>query len=112
MGFQLTFVNYIVFSAAVIMNTMVATSIGLFVGSAITNEETALLATNAIAAPFVVFSGLAVNLKDVYIWLRWVQYLSPLRYTMEILNRNEFDGRDLGPLSPVSQFGYNIGIVY
>jgi ABC-type multidrug transport system permease subunit len=112
MGFQLTLANYLIFCAAVIMNSVVAASMGLFIGAAITNEESALLATNAIAAPFVIFSGIAVNLDDVYIWLRWVQYLSPLRYSMEILNRNEFDDKDLGYLSPVKQYRYNIGIVY
>lgn len=41
--------------------------------------------------PIFIFGGYFVNLGDVYVWLRWLQYLSPVRYSMEALLRNEFE---------------------
>jgi len=108
MGFQRDFEHYIVFTAAMMVNSVVATSIGLTIGSAITNGDTAVQSIDSIVAPFVVFSGLPVNVNSIYIWLRWVQYLSPMRYSMEILVRNEFSDRNLSP-DPVDTLNFNIG---
>ena len=73
-----------------IVNTLCGTSIGLMIGSAIPNHSASTAIAPIVLAPCVIFSGLPVNLGTVYVWLRWLQYLSPLRYTFEILIRNEF----------------------
>mmetsp|Transcript_13231 Transcript_13231/g.11713 ORF Transcript_13231/g.11713 Transcript_13231/m.11713 type:complete len:101 (+) Transcript_13231:289-591(+) len=44
-----------------------------------------------IIMPAMMFGGYFVNLKDVYPWLRWITYLSPIRYASEALIRNEFE---------------------
>ena len=45
--------------------------------------------------PFLVFGGYVFNLEDVPIYLKWFQYLSPLRYSTEALVRNEFENNDI-----------------
>ena len=61
-----------------------------------------------ILAPILLFSGYFVNLDSVYVWLRWLQYLSPVRYSLEMLLRNEFDGKKT-EFDPLTQFSYNLG---
>lgn len=90
--------------------SVVSTSIGLFIGSVITNPEAAMSSQGAILSPFIIFSGVPTNLNTIYVWLRWVQYLSPMRYVMEILVRNEFEGVNLGSNDPIDFLGYNLGI--
>ena len=41
--------------------------------------------------PYMVFGGYFVNLNSIYVWLRWMNYLSPIRYSMEALLRNELE---------------------
>jgi len=47
-----------------------------------------------IIAPYLIFGGYFVNLKTVYSWLRWLQYISPIRYSTEALLRNELEDND------------------
>ena len=80
LGFDNSFTNFIIFMLALVLNTSVATSIGFAIAAGITDPSTANSSMSAFIAPMVLFSGAAANLKDVYVWLRWLQYLSPLRY--------------------------------
>ena len=61
--------------------------------------------------PLALFGGLLVNLKTLPIWIGWMQYLSPIRYALESLTRNEFSGRSYGieDVNPVDYLGYNVG---
>jgi len=61
--------------------------------------------------PFIIFAGYFVNLNDVYVWLRWIQYISPVRYSTEALIRNEFEGNNkYGDVVTYEKYGYDLGI--
>ena len=46
--------------------------------------------------PIILFAGIIVNLDTSYVWIRWIQYISPLRYGLEVLHRVEFEDKDMG----------------
>jgi hypothetical protein len=44
----------------------------------------------------MIFSGLFVNLNSMPVWIRWVQWLSPMKYGFVALAQNEFNGLKIG----------------
>lgn len=63
--------------------------------------------------PFILFGGYFVNLDDVYVWLRWLQYLSPIRYSTEAILRNEFENNSkYGNITTYQKYHYDIGMWY
>ena len=85
-------------------------SFGLLLGAAFPNEESATLIQEVFIAPVLLLCGVPVNLDSVYVWLRWMTYISPLRYTMEILIRNEYEGRSFSAENPIDALDYNTSI--
>jgi len=109
MGLQRDFEHFIVFACTFMVQSTVSTSIGILIGTLITNHSTATLASNAILAPFIMFGGLSVNFDSMYVWIRWLQYVSPVRYSLEACLRNEFDDQDV-EFDPVEAYNLNTSI--
>jgi ABC-type multidrug transport system permease subunit len=42
----------------------------------------------------MLFSGYMININSIPVWLRWMQYISPLRYALEVGLTNEFKRED------------------
>ncbi len=66
--------------------------------------------------PMMLFAGYMSNLNSIVGWLRWIQYISPMRYSIEILFRNEYrridflgNGDPLNPY-PIEGFNFDIGM--
>jgi ABC-type multidrug transport system permease subunit len=113
----------LIFNLGLLLQVWCSSALGIFIGTIFKNDQIAFIFGPALLLPVILFSGFTVNLNSVYVWLRWLQYISPIRYTIEILVRNEFDGNDryitteglssntLGGSSGVAeQFGYTLGI--
>jgi ABC-type multidrug transport system permease subunit len=113
----------LIFNLALVIHVWCASALGIFIGTIFKNDQTAIVFGPMLLLPMVLFSGFNVNLNTIYVWLRWIQWINPVRYTIEILVRNEFDGNDryitteslssntLGSSSSVAeQFGYTLGI--
>jgi ATP-binding cassette, subfamily G (WHITE), eye pigment precursor transporter len=83
--------RFFIFAAVLILDVLSATSLGFFIGCAIQNASVATAMVTILLLPFILFGGFFVNLDDIYVWLRWLQYLSPIRYSTEALLRNEFE---------------------
>jgi len=65
----------------------------------------------------LLFAGFMSHLNSIVAWLRWLQYLSPARYTLEIFFRSEYIKGDFNPNDelnsyPVGAYGYNIGTAW
>lgn len=95
-----------------ILDVLCATSFGFFVGCAVTNESAANALVSLLMLPFILFAGYFVNLDDVYVWLRWIEYISPIRYSTEALIRIEFENNDKysAYTAPYDKLNYNIGL--
>lgn len=60
------------------------------------------------------FAGHISHVSSIVPWLRWLQYLSPIRYTLEILFRAEYRPEDFDPSNelnsyPVHAYDYDVG---
>lgn len=62
----------------------------------------------------MLFAGFMSNVEEIVVWLRWMQYISPLRYTLEIGFRGEFKEEDFSiddelNKYPVDGYNYDLG---
>mmetsp|Transcript_8051 Transcript_8051/g.7131 ORF Transcript_8051/g.7131 Transcript_8051/m.7131 type:complete len:102 (+) Transcript_8051:514-819(+) len=62
--------------------------------------------------PFLIFGGLLVNLNTVPVWIRWLGYISPIRFSAEALLRNELENNDNYPGGEevLENLGYTVGL--
>ncbi|KAJ3320827.1 hypothetical protein HDV06_004838 [Boothiomyces sp. JEL0866] len=83
--------NYFTFIFILFLQSFTANSMGLLIGSAVPNTSVGLIVTPMILVVFVLFSGIILNLNSAPIYLRWIQWVSFLTYTMKALTQNEFN---------------------
>lgn len=62
-----------------------------------------------IMMPVILFGGFFANAASYPGWVKWIQYLSPVRYGCEALVRNEWEGDKPPALDMISILNYNIG---
>lgn len=65
--------------------------------------------------PFILFSGFIANVENIVFWLRWFQYLSPIRYSLEIFFRAEYREEDFAQGDELNKYpvkGYNYDVGY
>lgn len=63
----------------------------------------------------ILFAGFMSNVDTIVSWLRWLQYVTPARYTLEIFFRAEYREADFDPNNelnsyPVKAYNYDIGM--
>lgn len=56
-------------------------SLGLLLGSAVTDAKAVSTLAPALAIIVALFSGYFKNLDTLPKWILWIQYLSPIRYS-------------------------------
>ncbi|CAI2360246.1 unnamed protein product [Moneuplotes crassus] len=112
-GLTAEFDKFLIFTLVLVVLVFCSTSVGFFIGCLFDNPSVATPASMIIMMPYMMFGGYFVNLKDVYVWLRWIQYLSPLRYSTEALMRNEFEDNEEYSQEfqeIYEKYDYNIGL--
>jgi ABC-type multidrug transport system permease subunit len=68
-----------------VLYVQVGTLLGIFVGAMVRNIELAVEIAPAIFVPLMLFSGYTNNTKNIVSWLKWLEYISPVRYMFEFL---------------------------
>lgn len=63
-------------------------SLGLMLGSMITDAKSISAITPTLLLPLVLFSGLFKNSGNLPDWIGWIQYLSPIKYTYSAYLQN------------------------
>lgn len=74
--------RYGLFLAACLLISFVAQSVGLVVGAAM-NVQNGVFLAPVMSVPFLLFSGFFVSFDAIPIYLRWITYLSYIRYGFE-----------------------------
>lgn len=64
-------------------------SLGLMLGSMVTDAKSVSAVTPILMLPLVLFSGLFKNSGNLPDWIGWIQYLSPIKYTYSAFLQNE-----------------------
>jgi len=74
--------RFSMFLAACLLISFVAQSVGLVVGAAM-NVQNGVFLAPVMSVPFLLFSGFFVSFDAIPIYLRWITYLSYIRYGFE-----------------------------
>lgn len=61
----------------------VGSSVGLMLGSLISDAKLVSSVTPIVVLPLVLFSGQFKNAGNYPVWIGWVQYLSPIKYSFQ-----------------------------
>ena len=94
------------FSVTVAMS-LIAQGVGLLVGAAF-SIPVAVFVGPAVTIPFLLFSGFFVNLNAIPLYMRWVAYVSFMRYGFEgsMLAVYGFDREPMDCPEPYCHFRY------
>lgn len=79
---------------ALFLISLAGNSLGLFLGSVINNARSISIAMAMIILPVILFSGYFKNTGDLPVWIGWIQYISPITYSFNILVHNEVLHKD------------------
>ena len=63
--------------------------IGITTGVVIKHQNLAVQAAPIIIIPFVIYGGLLVNLNTLPAWSSWIQYISPIRYSFNVIAQSQ-----------------------
>jgi len=91
------FIFYLIF----FLVSFAGNSMGLLLGSAISDAKLITVLMPIMILPFILFSGFFKNREDLPNWLFWLEYISPIKYSFISMVRNELAqyGNDDIPLS-------------
>ena len=90
-GMRADIEHFFTFVFILISDCLFGTSVGFLFGSIFHNPSKAATGWLLIMLPYFIFAGYLVNLENITIWLRWITYVSPIRYSLEALLRNEME---------------------
>ena len=74
--------RYNMFLGTCLLISFVAQSVGLVVGAAM-NVQNGVFLAPVMSVPFLLFSGFFVSFDAIPVYLRWITYLSYIRYGFE-----------------------------
>ena len=89
-GLQNTAGHFFIFFLVNWLVSMVAASMGVFLGSAFPNAEVAVSLAPMAIIPLMLFGGFYVNLSTAPVWISWIQYISVFKWGYQPLVINEF----------------------
>ncbi|KAJ3046553.1 hypothetical protein HK097_000762, partial [Rhizophlyctis rosea] len=91
-GLNPNIARYILFMVISQCLVLAAQSLGLLIGSAVPSVQIAQVFGPLIVVIFVIFGGNFANQSSITPVLRWIQWISPLRYAYAAYMQNEFNG--------------------
>ncbi|KAJ1738565.1 hypothetical protein LPJ78_001945 [Coemansia sp. RSA 989] len=109
--------KFVIYTATCICLNLCGFSFGLLLGSLFRDMSTILAALPAMFLPFLLFGGLLVNTGNSTVWLRWLQWISPIKYGYSAMMKNQFsgyvvDGQPIGDayLEEVDLGSFSVGV--
>lgn len=114
-GFRNTAKAYFTHMANMLVLVFLGNSLGVMLSSMFSDVRTAFSIAPVIMMPLMLFSGFMSNVESIVKWLRWLQYISPVRYAMEVFLRVEYreeqfyndQGNLIASNNPYPPEGYN-----
>lgn len=88
-GLSSTASQFFIFYLIVYLLTVNGVSLGLMLGSIITDAKSVGAITPAFLLPIFLLSGFFKNTASLSAWIDWIQYLSPIKYGFAAFVQNE-----------------------
>lgn len=108
-GLQTAADKFFICALGVILNAIFGGALGLFSSCTFRDIHIAHVFVPMILLPLMIFSGLFVNLGQVQPWIRWIQWISPMKYGYVALVKNELTGLEIGGV-PGEQYYTQLGL--
>ena len=99
-GLNPAFSAYLLASSLLIFCAITGTAIGTFISAMFDDVGMALAVLPLFLLPVLLFSGLFVNSENFPVWLSWLQYGSPVRYSFSGLLQNQFNSYTFNNCDP------------
>ena len=105
--------NFFLFILGALLISNCASLMGVFIGTIITKSAVVIDIAPLVFFPFFIFGGFTTNTDSILNFLKFFEYLSPVRYTFEYFIRNEFEdySEELGSIGPVESLNFNMSIL-
>lgn len=88
-GLQNTPEQFFTFYLIFFLISFAGNSLGLLLGCAVSDAKLITVLIPIFILPFVLFSGFYKNRNDLPVWLSWIEYISPMKYSFISFMRNE-----------------------
>ncbi|KAI8322916.1 hypothetical protein GQ54DRAFT_332885 [Martensiomyces pterosporus] len=92
LGFRRDGARFLLYMVVCIVLSLCGFSCGILLGSSFESLSTILAVLPAIFLPLLLFGGLLVNTGNSTAWLRWLQWVSPIKYGYTAMAKNQFSG--------------------
>lgn len=113
-GFTITVTQFFHFYLSLLLLALSTSGLGYVLSTVLHNEEMVVPMSTLVMMPAIQFGGFLVNAGSIPYWLSWLQYLSPIRYALESISRNEFEQRtyhtEKGERNPLPYLGFDFGV--
>ncbi|KAJ1724608.1 hypothetical protein LPJ53_001144 [Coemansia erecta] len=96
--------RFFIFVATTVSLNLCGFACGMLLAASFDSLATILSLLPVVFMPFLLFGGLLVNTGNSTVWLRWIQWTSPIKYAYTALMKNQFVGYRVG--------GQDIGDAY
>ncbi|CAK0847563.1 unnamed protein product, partial [Prorocentrum cordatum] len=83
--------SFWIFSLALVLETMVFVSVGMFLSALLPSVTMAPQIAPAIVIIFLIFNGNFINVDSVPVYFVWLREISPIKYAFQALAVNEFE---------------------
>jgi ABC-type multidrug transport system permease subunit len=113
-GLSSTASQFFIFYLIAYLLTINGVSLGLMLGSMVTDAKSVSAVTPAIMLPFFLFSGFFKNSANLPRWIGWIEYISPVKYGFSAFVQNEVSmasSSRVGELSFDTSMWFSIGIL-
>ncbi|KAI3630169.1 hypothetical protein MIR68_011604 [Amoeboaphelidium protococcarum] len=120
-GFRDGFENFLLFTLFVTLIALFGTVLGLALGAIFKSVDSATVLGPLVILPLVIMGGFFVNLIIVPVWLRWIQWISPLQYAFTGMARSQLIGnsingvpgeQQLEQIGALDRFSAGINVVF
>lgn len=102
-----------VLATASLLYLMSTLGVGLLISTVSRTQQQAFLGGFLFAMPAILLSGVMTPIAAMPPWLRWLTYLNPLRYYVEVMRGNLLTGAGAELLWPnlVAQAAFGLGLL-
>lgn len=92
-GLNPNFGRFILFMLAMGLTVMTSESLGIIFSAAFMDFQMATTCATIVFLGFMLLGGFYIESSNIPVWIRWVQWISPVKYAYELLLKIEFNGR-------------------